>query len=633
MRKIININRGWTFSDAQGNNAVNVDLPHTWNALDGNTGGNDYLRAEHVYTRTFTRPDGETIYVELKGANSTATVYVNDNEVVRHHGGFATFRADITQYLNDGDNTLAVRVDNAANETVYPQTADFTFFGGLYRDVNLLSVSANHFAPDFAGKQGLQITPRLVDGKWIVTFDTRIVGDGKAVYEVYDGDVCVGTTDSAEIVIDNPHLWDGLSDPHMYTAVAKLYADNAQFDEISDTFGLRTYHIDPDKGFFLNGRPYPLRGVCRHQDRKQMGYAITTAEHEEDMALIREVGANTIRLAHYQHDDYFYDLCDKAGMVVWAEIPYISRHMPDANDNTEQQIVELVTQQRNHPSIVVWGVSNEITMFGKHRRDMLRQHYKLNDLCHALDDTRLTTLACFSMCAPWDKVAHITDIVSWNLYMGWYFPGFWLNDAWFWLFRKLYPNRPVGLSEYGAEGMPNLHSVRPRRGDNTEEYQCIYHEYMLRFFARAPYLWATHVWNMFDFAADARNQGGEPGMNHKGLVTYDRKTKKDVFYLYQAYWTTTPFVHLCGKRFVNRTGNKLKLKVYTNLPEVALYVNGAQVAVKQCDKVCEFVVPFSTTANVEVRAGDCTDSGNFVRVSKPDKSYRITKTDTKNWQK
>lgn len=198
------------------------------------------------------------------------------------------------------------------------------------------------------------------------------------------------------------------------------------------------------------------------------------------------------------------------------------------NDNTETQITELITQQYNHPGIVVWGVSNEITMFGKHRKDMLAQHVKLNDLCHEMDDTRLTTLACFSMCTPWNKVAHITDIVSWNLYLGWYMPGLWLNDAWFWLFRKLYPRRPIGLSEYGAEGMPNLHSTRPRRGDNTEEYQCVYHEYMLKFFERAPYLWATHVWNMFDFAADARDQGGEPGMNHKGLVTYDRKTKKYV---------------------------------------------------------------------------------------------------------
>lgn len=303
-----------------------------------------------------------------------------------------------------------------------------------------------------------------------------------------------------------------------------------------------------------------------------------------------------------------------------------------ANDNTETQITELITQQYNHPGIVVWGVSNEITMFGKHRKDMLAQHVKLNDLCHEMDDTRLTTLACFSMCTPWNKVAHITDIVSWNLYLGWYMPGLWLNDAWFWLFRKLYPRRPIGLSEYGAEGMPNLHCTRPRRGDNTEEYQCVYHEYMLKFFERAPYLWATHVWNMFDFAADARDQGGEPGMNHKGLVTYDRKTKKDVYYLYQAYWTTAPMLHICGKRFVNRNGNKLTIKVYSNLSEVSLYRNGQLVQTQQGNKVFVFTMSNDGTSEIEVRAGELTEKATFVKVAKPDPTYKLKKTNTKNWQ-
>ncbi len=634
MRKITNLNRNWNFSDIDGQNVQVVDLPHTWNAHDGNTGGNAYLRAKHLYAKHIARPDGNVVYLEIKGANSTATVYVNGKQAVTHHGGFATFRADITKLLADGDNLLVVEVDNQANECVYPQTADFTFFGGIYRDVNIVTMSANHFALDFCGKQGLKVTPRLVDGKWTVTFATQTVGKGDVVYQVYDGEtlVCTAADGSDTVQIDNPHLWDGLADPHMYTAVAKLYVDGEIADEISDEFGLRTFSVDADKGFMLNGRSYPLRGVCRHQDREGMGYAITRAEHDEDMALIKQVGANTIRLAHYQHDDYFYDLCDKEGMVVWAEIPYISRHMPDANDNTETQITELITQQYNHPSIVVWGVSNEITMFGKHRKDMLAQHVKLNDLCHEMDDTRLTTLACFSMCTPWNKVAHITDIVSWNLYLGWYMPGLWLNDAWFWLFRKLYPRRPIGLSEYGAEGMPNLHSTRPRRGDNTEEYQCVYHEYMLKFFERAPYLWATHVWNMFDFAADARDQGGEPGMNHKGLVTYDRKTKKDVYYLYQAYWTTAPMLHICGKRFVNRNGNKLTVKVYSNLSEVSLYRNGQLVQTQQGNKVFVFTMSNDGTSEIEVRAGELTDKTTFVKVAKPDPTYKLKKTNTKNWQ-
>lgn len=633
MRKIININKDWTFSDSDGNNTIQLDLPHTWNALDGNTGGNDYLRAKHIYTKTFDRPDSDEVYLEVKGANSTATVFVNGIDTVTHHGGFATFRVDITPYIKEKNNIVSIFVDNAANEAVYPQTADFTFFGGLYRDVNLVCVGKNHFETSFAGTSGLKITPTFADGTWQVAFETQVAGNGDVVYQVYDNDNVIATTQSNCVTIANPHLWDGANDPHLYTAVAQLYVDNTLVDEISDTFGLRTYNIDAQKGFFLNGRSYPLRGVCRHQDRDKMGYAVTQTEHEEDLQLILEIGANTVRLAHYQHDDHFYHLCDKAGLVVWAEIPYISRHMPDANDNTQQQIQELVTQQYNHPSIVVWGISNEITMFGKHRKDMLSQHKKLNQLCHQLDKTRLTTLACYSMCTPWNNVAHITDVVSWNLYLGWYFPGLWLNDAWFWLFRTLYPRRAIGLSEYGAEGMPNLHSTHPKRGDNTEEYQCIYHEYMLKFFQRSHYLWATHVWNMFDFAADARDQGGEPGMNHKGLVTYDRKTKKDVFFLYKAYWTTQPFVHLCGKRFERRTGKKLKLKVYSNCKEVSLYVDGQLVQTKHCDKVVEFCIPFTKQVSVTVQSGEHTDSATFTKVAKPDKTYTLAKINTKNWQK
>ena len=352
------------------------------------------------------------------------------------------------------------------------------------------------------------------------------------------------------------------------------------------------------------------------------------------MALIREIGANTIRLAHYQHDQYFYDLCDKYGMVVWAEIPYISKHMPAANENTETQMRELIAQNYNHPSIVVWGVSNEITMFHVHKKDMLENHRRLNDLCHQLDPTRLTTLACFAMCTPMNRSAHITDIVSWNLYLGWYVPGLFLNDLWFGFFRFLYPNRCIGMSEYGAEAMTNLHSVKPRRGDNTEEYQAVYHEYMLKFFAKRPYLWATHVWNMFDFAADARNQGGEPGMNHKGLVTFDRKTRKDAFYLYKAYWSDEPFVHLCGRRFVNRTGSKLKVKVYSNQPEVSLYQNGKLVETKKGDKVFNFTLPMLDKNELEVRSGDLKDSITVVHVDKPDPAYIVPKGGSnKSWEK
>ena len=387
---------------------------------------------------------------------------------------------------------------------------------------------------------------------------------------------------------------------------------------------MRSFSYDPRKGFFLNGRSYPLRGVSRHQDRKGIGNALTPAMHEEDIDLICEVGANTVRLAHYQHDQHFYDLCDERGLVVWAEIPYISEHLANGDENTRSQMTELITQNYNHPSIVCWGLSNEITISTHDKRAMLANHHALNDLAHKMDETRFTTLACYAMCGPFNRSAFVSDVVSWNLYLGWYVPGLWLNDLWFGFFHLVHPNRTVGMSEYGCEAMPNLHSEHPRRGDHSEEYQGVYHEYMLRFFDRHPYLWATHVWNMFDFAADARNQGGEPGMNHKGLVTFDRKTKKDAFYLYKCWWSPEPMVHICSKRFRDRARDRICVKVYSNQPQVTLVVNGNEVATKACDKVFEFDVSLEQGENhVVARAGDLSDEATFVRVEKPNPAYSL----------
>ena len=353
----------------------------------------------------------------------------------------------------------------------------------------------------------------------------------------------------------------------------------------------------------------------------------------EDIRFIKEQGANTIRLAHYQHDQYFYDLCDEVGMVVWAEIPYISEHMPNGRENTISQMKELIIQNYNHPCIVCWGVSNEITISTKDKADMLDNHRELNDLCHKMDPTRLTTLACYAMCGPFNPVAHITDLVSWNLYLGWYVPGLFLNDLWMDFFHLVYPGRPLGFSEYGAEGMPNLHSSKPRRGDHTEEYQAKYHEYMLRCFDRHKWMWATHVWNMFDFAADARDQGGEPGMNHKGLVTFDRKTRKDSFYLYKAWWSDENFVHICSKRFTDRTESEMEVKVYSNQKSVALYVNGEKAGEQTGEHVFSFRVPLTGEIEVRAVAGDCTDTASFRHVDTPNPSYKLVKTKSKsaNW--
>ena len=638
MREITKIMKGWEFTGPDGTTTT-VDLPHTWNARDGQDGGNDYWRGTCIYRTHFAAPQFNTashqVWIQFDGVNASAHVVLNGSPVCNHDGGYSTFRANITELLRD-ENELTVEVDNSKNNRVYPQKADFTFYGGIYRDVSLMVVSKNHFTLDYFGGPGIRITPTAQGADASVQVTTWHDGEGEVSIELLDAagnTVATGKGPDITLTIFNAHLWNGVKDPYLYSCKARLVVNGTVEDETTTRFGVRSFKVDPKKGFFLNGKSYPLHGVSRHQDRKGLGNAITREMHDEDMALIKEIGANTIRLAHYQHDQYFYDLCDEVGMVVWAEIPYISEHMPNGRENTISQMKELIIQNYNHPCIVCWGVSNEITISTKDKKDMLDNHRQLNDLCHEMDKTRLTTLACYAMCGPFNRSAHITDMVSWNLYLGWYVPGFILNDLWMGFFHLCFPNRPFGYSEYGAEGMPNLHSTHPHRGDHTEEYQAKYHEYMLRCFKRHPWMWATHVWNMFDFAADARDQGGEPGMNHKGLVTFDRKTKKDSFYLYKAWWSDEAFVHICSKRFVERTGSTATVKVYSNQSTVALYVNGNKVGEQTGEHVFTFKVPLNGELHIQAVAGDRTDESVIRHVDTPNPEYKLHKTKSKsaNW--
>ena len=638
MREITKIMKGWEFTGPDGTTTT-VDLPHTWNARDGQDGGNDYWRGTCIYRTHFAAPQFNTashqVWIQFDGVNASAHVLLNGSPVCNHDGGYSTFRANITELLRD-ENELTVEVDNSKNDRVYPQKADFTFYGGIYRDVSLMVVSKNHFALDYFGGPGIRITPTVQGTDASVQVTTWHDGEGEVSIELLDAagnTVATGKGPDITLTIFNAHLWNGVKDPYLYSCKARLVVNGTVEDETTTRFGVRSFKVDPKKGFFLNGKSYPLHGVSRHQDRKGLGNAITREMHDEDMALIKEIGANTIRLAHYQHDQYFYDLCDEVGMVVWAEIPYISEHMPNGRENAISQMKELIIQNYNHPCIVCWGVSNEITISTKDKKDMLDNHRQLNDLCHEMDKTRLTTLACYAMCGPFNRSAHITDMVSWNLYLGWYVPGFILNDLWMGFFHLCFPNRPFGYSEYGAEGMPNLHSTHPHRGDHTEEYQAKYHEYMLRCFKRHPWMWATHVWNMFDFAADARDQGGEPGMNHKGLVTFDRKTKKDSFYLYKAWWSDEAFVHICSKRFVERTGSTATVKVYSNQSTVALYVNGNKVGEQTGEHVFTFKVPLNGELHIQAVAGDRTDESVIRHVDTPNPEYKLHKTKSKsaNW--
>lgn len=637
MKTEILLNSGWQFK-MPGCEPENVDIPHTWNGIDGQDGGADYKRCACTYTKNFKKPEIEKddrCLIVFKGVNSQAVISLNGREVCRHNGGYSSFCADITDVLED-DNVLIVTADNSPVEDVYPQSADFTFYGGIYRDVWLYVIAKNGFTLGDYCSLPLKAESKVSgnDGILKVHANVQYVGKYAVKIAVYDGNekVAEGAAES-EITIKNVHLWNGVADPHLYRVEAELVADGNVCDRASAEVGFRYFSVDAKKGFYLNGKPYPLRGVSRHQDRPVKGNAISKADHEQDIALIKEIGANTIRLAHYQHDDYFYSLCDKYGMVVWAEVPYISRHMNGADDNIKQQMKELIGQQYNHTCICFWGVSNEITMKKTDKKDMLKTHREMNDLCHALDPSRLTTLACFAMCGPFNKTAKITDVVSWNLYLGWYVPGMFLNDLWLWFFHLVHPKRPIGYSEYGAEGMPNLHSAKPKRFDNTEEYQAKYHEFMLRFFNRHPYMWATHVWNMFDFAADGRNQGGDPGKNHKGLVTFDRAIKKDSFYLYKAHWSKEPVLHVCGSRYVNRAEKKTKVTVYSNVGKISVYNNGKLVAQSNGEKVFKCKVRLEDKNEITAKAEGYEDGITVYKVDKPDPSYKVTSGNSMSWEK
>ena len=636
MRQKIDLMTGWQFTDLAGQ-TVTLNLPHTWNNIDGQDGGNDYKRGSCTYELSFPAPafdaEKQEVWLEFDGVNSSAKVSLNGSDVCTHEGGYSTFRADVTALLK-AENALTVIADNSVNDTVYPQKADFTFYGGIYRGVRLLVVDKAHFALDFLGSCGIRVTPTPEGEGAKVRVQSRVtMGDVAITLLDAEGNtVATGEGADCTVEIAKAHRWHGIDDPYLYTCRAQVKVDGVVTDEIDIPFGVRSFRVDPKIGFILNDKPFPLHGVSRHQDRKGLGNAITREMHEEDMALIAEMGCNTVRLAHYQHDQYFYDLCDKYGMVVWAEIPYISEHMPNGRNNTISQMQELIEQNYNHACIVCWGVSNEITISTKNKKDMLDNHHVLNDLVHKADPTRFTTLACYAMCGPFNPVAHITDVVSWNLYLGWYVPGLFLNDLWIGFWHLCYPKRSLGYSEYGAEGMPNLHSSHPRRNDHTEEYQAKYHEFMVKCFQRHPYMWSTHVWNMFDFAADARDQGGEPGMNHKGLITFDRKVKKDSFYLYKAWWSKEKFVHICSKRYAERPDAVTTIKVYSTEKTVKLIVNGQAIGEQtRDDHVFTFKVPLEGEIKVEAVAGDCTDAASFKKVDTMPEKYILPKK--KNPQK
>lgn len=652
MRNVMELKDNWMFvkeaenaEDAASKEGTAISLPHTWNAVDGQDGGNDYHRGTCWYVTKFQKPEleaGSQVYVEFLGASVIADVYLNGEAVAHHEGGYSTFRVNLTDKLQE-ENVLAVALNNADNNYVYPQKADFTFYGGLYRMVNLIVVPESHFELDYVGGNGIAVTPtvecdenRVPTGKASVKVETWVTGNADSVVITIIGEESESKTVSvvdghaeATFELEHVHLWDGVDDPYLYHAKAELSSG----DVTETTFGCRSFYTDPEKGFVLNGRVYPLRGVSRHQDRTGAGNALSYEMHKEDMEIIKEIGANTIRLAHYQHAQEFYDLCDEYGMVVWAEIPYITMHMPNGRANTLSQMEELVVQNYNHPSIVCWGLSNEITAATPVDEDLLENHRLLNDLCHKLDKTRFTTMANVFMQETDSPLLEIPDVNSYNLYFGWYLGELEQNDEFFDEYHAKYPDRCIGFSEYGADANPQYQSTAPTHGDYSETYQTVYHEHMLKMIEERPYLWATHVWNMFDFAADGRDEGGKHGENQKGLVTMDRKLKKDAFYLYKAYWNKEDaFVHICGRRYVDRKEDTTEVKVYSNQTTVSLYVDGILLETQEGSRIFRFAVPMTGEHEIVAKAGAEEDSIHIRKVEEANPDYVMGEIkDVINW--
>jgi beta-galactosidase len=618
LRRTIDLDKDWRFlrADAPGAEAPSFDdrawsrvtVPHTWNAKDGQDGGGDYYRGVGWYRRRVAIPKGESgreLYVELDGANLETTLFVNGNEVGHHAGGYARFRFDITSLARPGAvNVLAVKVSNAPNPSVPPRSADYTFFGGLYRDLRLVSVDPVHLDLDGFGSSGVlafqdQVTketarvrvrvsvsnadPAARDADVAVSVREAPRDAGGAIVARASAHVAISAhgTEAAtvELPIASPHLWDGVRDPYLYHLDVEVTSGGRAVDFVREPLGLRSVAFDTQTGFSLNGAPLNLHGVNRHQDRQDKGWALSARDHDQDMALIRELGANAVRLAHYQHSQYFYDLCDRFGLVVWAEVPVVnSAGTGPFVDNAKQQLTELIRQSGNHPSIVTWSVANELQHDKSDPGSVEPLIEALNARAHEEDPTRPTSLATFY--AATDPSAAITDLVGFNRYDGWYSrsieefaPGL---DA----MRAQRPQLRLAISEYGAGASPTIHAAAPKKMDHSEEYQLLFHESYWQALATRPAVWGSFVWNMFDFASDGRKEGDHPGRNDKGLVTYDRKTKKDAFYWFKANWSREPFVHVTGARFSPRPQGPTDIKVYSNVETVRLRVGGAPLAEK-----------------------------------------------------
>lgn len=634
MRKYELFNEGWTF--IKNDEKTKVDLPHTWNNLDGQGSEPTYYRGKCIYTKVIDKYKGKT-YIEFKGVNSKCDVLINGRKVGSHSGGYSIFRFDITDYLTSPKNFIDVEVDNRNSKYIYPDTADFTFYGGIYRDVNIIyDIEDVHFSLDDCGSCGVYVTPKMNGDVYVKSIISGYRTGVSVLYEVFDmsGKKVASCGDRVKLHVDSPTLWNGMENPYLYTLKATLMLDGNIVDKVETRFGFREIRFDADKGCFLNGKHIKLKGVSRHQDREGLGNALTIKEHTEDLELIKSVGANSIRLAHYEQSQDFYSICDEMGFLVWAEVPVISRFSKSKQENALSQLEELIKQSMNHPSIFCWGIENEITIQGQ-SPSLLSSLNELNDLAHALDPSRLTTCAQLTMCPSESELNTITDIMGYNHYFGWYMKtcdGF---DEWLPKFKAAQPNMPLCISEYGAEAVIGYYSDDPVQGDYSEGYQAKYHEHYINTINNTEWLWGSYVWNMFDFGSSMRNEGGVRGRNNKGLITFDRKIKKDAYYVYKAFWSDEKFIHIEGDKYKFRTVGNHEVRVDSNCDEVTLCC-GDYKATLSGEKVYKFKdVPFTEGENiVTVTSGSITEKAVFEGVSEYPREYSLPDGATsmvRNW--
>ena len=616
-----------------------VNLPHCFNAKDGLTP--NYQRTKCTYKKDLP-PMKNNVFLLIEGADSVCSVAVNSKVINTHRGGYGAFATDLTPYIKNGCS-LEISVDNSDFEDVYPSSADFTFWGGLYRNVSLIETNGCHFSFNDYSSYGIYATPRKNEKNWVL--DIKCVIDNfsenaKLRCTLLDKESNIfanGVSDKSGITLEceNPILWNGLENPYLYTLQCEIVENDVILDNISLKVGFREFYIDSEKGFFLNGKHLKLKGVCRHQDRENMGNGITEKEHAEDLQMILDVGANAVRLAHYQQNQFFYDLCDEKGVLVWAEVPVISSFSEAKQENAKQQLAELIKQSFNHPSIFCWGIENEITQNKKNAKSkaLVPCMKELNSLVKKLDETRYSTCAQLSVLDQASPLNNITDILGYNHYFGWYDFGFEYLNKWLDNFHRDYPKTRLCLSEYGAEGLVNLHSKNPVQGDYSEEYQCIYHENYIKAINSRDWLWGSFVWNMFDFGSANRHEGGVTGKNNKGLATYDRKIKKDSFYLYKAHWSDEPFTHICTERFKIRKAGRYDIKVYSNKKTVNLEVGGKEYS-QSGDKIFIF-------KDIEIVKGENVLTANgehsivIIGAEETEKAYSITseKSFVRNWER